>query len=93
MQGNVWEWCHDRYDKHYYEQSPSENPTGPTIGSTRVRRGGSWASDRAIFRAAYRSVESPGRDDVFDLGFRVLLELPAVQAPRAEEASSPASTK
>ncbi|MCG8330556.1 MAG: formylglycine-generating enzyme family protein [Chitinophagales bacterium] len=42
MSGNVWEWCWDRYDRHYYQSSPEDNPTGPIKGSTRVLRGGSW---------------------------------------------------
>ncbi len=27
--GNVWEWCHDRYDPGYYAQSPDTDPVGP----------------------------------------------------------------
>ena len=44
MSGNVWEWCQDRYSSGYYSNSPSTNPTGPTIGSLRVDRGGGWSS-------------------------------------------------
>jgi len=69
MHGNVWEWCWDRYDSNYYQQSPDENPRGPSGGSDRVLRGGSW-----IFGAAYlRSADRDCGDPVYagdDGGFR-----------------------
>lgn len=44
MAGNVWCWCADWYAADYYGQSASRNPTGPSNGLERVRRGGSWLS-------------------------------------------------
>jgi hypothetical protein len=38
--GNVWEWVQDRYGN--YPSGPLTDPTGPSSGSDRVRRGGSW---------------------------------------------------
>lgn len=41
MSGNVWEWCWDWY-KNSYEGLGGVNPLGPTQGTEKVRRGGSW---------------------------------------------------
>ncbi|MGO4591606.1 formylglycine-generating enzyme family protein [Paenarthrobacter sp. 2TAF44] len=40
--GNVWEWCSDWFLPKYYRNSPVDNPQGPTIGTGRVMRGGSY---------------------------------------------------
>jgi formylglycine-generating enzyme required for sulfatase activity len=42
MLGNVWEWVNDWYDQNYYQNSPSQDPTGPSSGKVCVLRGGSW---------------------------------------------------
>jgi formylglycine-generating enzyme required for sulfatase activity len=53
MQGNVWEWCWDWHGA-YQGGPPVADPTGPTAGSSRVVRGGSWYFGAGICRAAYR---------------------------------------
>ncbi|MBN1593367.1 MAG: SUMF1/EgtB/PvdO family nonheme iron enzyme, partial [Candidatus Coatesbacteria bacterium] len=57
MSGNVWEWVSDFYGADYYGSSPTENPTGPVVGSSKVIRGGAWfhgsLATRCSFRAAY----------------------------------------
>ena len=44
MLGNVWEWVNDWYDENYYQNSPSQDPSGASSGKHRTVRGGSWMS-------------------------------------------------
>jgi formylglycine-generating enzyme required for sulfatase activity len=43
VNGGVWEWTRDWYDRDYYRHSPEHDPEGPAQGEEKVLRGGSWA--------------------------------------------------
>lgn len=97
MAGNVMEWVEDQYDRNYYENSPLEDPKGPTTGSgARVNKGGNWYSSPADDRCAFRGFSGPEMN-FFNLGFRVVLEDSdadtGVVATKTEGSGKPAASE
>jgi formylglycine-generating enzyme len=84
VSGNVWEWCSDWFLPKYYRNSPTRNPQGPTIGSGRVMRGGSYLCHDSYcnrYRVAARSSNTP-ESSSGNCGFRtVAVEQPADRTP------------
>jgi formylglycine-generating enzyme required for sulfatase activity len=65
--GNVWEWCQD-WNGPYSSVSVT-NPTGPTTGTQRLFRGGSWFGLPVICRASQRNSVYPSLSG-YTIGFR-----------------------
>lgn len=71
MVGNVYEWCADYHDD--YNEGDQIDPRGPSTGSDRVMRGGSWGDVPFGCRSAYRFHDAPS-SEWFNVGFRVCIK-------------------
>jgi formylglycine-generating enzyme required for sulfatase activity len=82
MSGNVCEWCWDWYnesvtsnDAIYIIDDIINNPCGASLGSDRVRRGGSWSLNVYFCSISYRDNKSPDYK-INSLGIRVVRSIP-----------------
>lgn len=67
--GNVWEWVDDWYGESYYGRAPRADPSGPSSGTLRILRGGSWLSAPVRLRVTNRLGSHPG-SQLQNAGFR-----------------------
>jgi eukaryotic-like serine/threonine-protein kinase len=70
MAGNVSEWVADWYGA--YPAEYQVNPTGPTTGTRKVLRGGSWVNTWPNVRAAARENDTP-ENHADNIGFRCVM--------------------
>ena len=81
MHGNVWERCSDWYGD--YPDGAMTDPKGPSSGSYRVYRGGSWDSSAGFCRSAFRYGYFPS-SHFSGLGFRLALSPSGAKSPEAD---------
>jgi formylglycine-generating enzyme required for sulfatase activity len=70
MAGNVREWTNDWWSSSYYSSGPTTDPIGPSTGSYRVPRGGSFTDDNEYVRLAFRHGNDPVNRG-YGVGFRL----------------------
>ena len=75
MAGSLYEWVADWYDDEYYATTLSQNPRGPSEGTQKVQRGGSYSNNPYRIRTSFRTKDIPteARPNV---GFRCAQDVP-----------------
>nr|XP_003707974.1 PREDICTED: sulfatase-modifying factor 1 [Megachile rotundata] len=77
MVGNVWEWTSDWWTVEVAKRGGSSNPNGPSDGTDKVKKGGSYMCHESYcfrYRCAARSQNTPDTS-AGNLGFRCALSL------------------
>lgn len=78
LAGNLYEWVTDWYAEDYYAnfaKSPAINPRGPSEGTAKVQRGGSYINNPYRLRSSFRTKGDPTEQDS-NVGFRCAQEVP-----------------
>jgi sulfatase modifying factor 1 len=75
--GNAWEWCADWFHPDFHRTATLSNPTGPTTGTARLIKGGSYLCHRSYcnrYRVAARSSNTP-ESATTNMGFRCVRDV------------------
>lgn len=93
MAGNVAEWVNDWYQSNFYSQPAASglNPQGPTTGTTKVVRGGSWDTMPFYARTVHRQDYEPNSQALF-IGFRCVADESPIQPGGASAAPEAGAT-
>lgn len=70
--GNTWEWCTDWFDVEFHRTADMHNPKGPSQGTGRVIKGGSFLCHKSYcnrYRVAARTFNTPD-SSTGHIGFR-----------------------
>jgi len=73
--GNVWEWTADWYHRESYQQKETPNPKGPSSGTWKTLRGGSFMNLPSYCSCTHREPARPDRSS-FTIGFRCVYSTP-----------------
>jgi serine/threonine protein kinase/formylglycine-generating enzyme required for sulfatase activity len=91
MHGNVSEWCWDWHLGGYYNESRTDDPTGPPLAACRVIRGGHLRDNANGCRSANRwNIGPEERREM--VGFRVALGTPERRGPKTDSAGGTGAT-
>jgi len=71
--GNMSEWCNDWYSVDYYKNYTKKNPQGAEFGQMKVKRGGSWYSEKESIYPTNRKASNLNNNNI-TVGFRIVID-------------------